>query len=602
MKNLSIRTKLVLASICTVVVAMAALAFANHQSAQSAFVTEAQDKTTLVIDSTVHEIESWLQNKKYIVRALAPAASSYYPLAVLDQARESGRFRSTYIGWANKRFVTSPAARMDSNYNPTTKPWFMAAAAANTEVLTDPYTNSSDGTVIVTLASPIKNDKDELIAVAASDINMQEIVNLVRTTQPTPNSFAMLIDNQGRIIAHPNDEYAFTLLADQYPQSSQESIEKLALERISIDTTLQNQSFWVNARHIEGSNWSLIIATHQGDALEALSTIRNRAIITSVIMIILAALLLSLVARTILRRLGLLQEALEDIASGEGDLTRRLDESGNDELAKVGHSFNVFVRKISETISSIRMTAESVNIASAQIAAGNTDLAARTEEAAAAIQETASSMEELASTVRQTADAGNVADQIANNSRAAAIEGGQLMVKVVDTMQDINSSSQRMSDIVGVIDSIAFQTNILALNAAVEAARANEHGHGFAVVAGEVRSLAQRSAQSAREIRDLILANVDRVNAGSELVRTAGGAIDKIVTEVQHLSDIIGKIKVAANEQNSGINQVGVAINQLEATTQQNASLVSESAAAATNLNAQANALSQAVAGFRTES
>lgn len=602
MKNLSIRTKLVLASICTVVVAMAALAFANHQSAQNAFINEAQDKTNLVIDGTVHQIDSWLQNKKNIVKALAPAASSYYPLAVLDQARESGMFISSYIGWANKRFVTSPATRMDSSYDPTSRPWYLDAVAAETEVLTDPYVNASDDTIVVTLASPIKNDKGEIVAVAAADIGMQEIVDLVRTTQPTPNSFAMLIDGRGRIIAHPNNALSLQTFAEHYPKTHDIGLGKLAQDQVSFRTTIDNVPFWINARQVPGSSWSVVIATHQGDALETLSTMRNQAILTSLVMIALAAILLSIVTRVLLRRLGLLQEALEDIASGEGDLTRRLDESGNDELAKVGQSFNVFVRKISGTISSIRMTAESVNVASAQIAAGNTDLAARTEQAAAAIQETASSMEELASTVRQTADAGNVADQIANNSRAAAIEGGQLMVEVVDTMQDINNSSQRMSDIVGVIDSIAFQTNILALNAAVEAARANEHGHGFAVVAGEVRSLAQRSAQSAREIRDLILANVDRVNAGSELVRTAGGAMDKIVTEVQHLSDIIGEIKVAANEQNSGISQVGVAINQLEVTTQQNSALVAESAAASASLSAQANALSQAVSGFRTES
>jgi len=581
---------------------MAALAFANHQSAQNAFINEAQDKTNLVIDGTVHQIDSWLQNKKNIVKALAPAASSYYPLAVLDQARESGMFISSYIGWANKRFVTSPATRMDSSYDPTSRPWYLDAVAAETEVLTDPYVNASDDTIVVTLASPIKNDKGEIVAVAAADIGMQEIVDLVRTTQPTPNSFAMLVDGRGRIIAHPNNALSLQTFAEHYPKTHDIGLGKLAQDQESFRTTIDNVSFWINARQVPGSSWSVVIATHQGDALETLITMRNQAILTSLIMIALAAILLSIVTRTLLRRLGLLQEALEDIASGEGDLTRRLDESGNDELAKVGQSFNVFVRKISETIGSIRMTAESVNVASAQIAAGNTDLAARTEQAAAAIQETASSMEELASTVRQTADAGNVADQIANNSRAAAIEGGQLMVEVVDTMQDINNSSQRMSDIVGVIDSIAFQTNILALNAAVEAARANEHGHGFAVVAGEVRSLAQRSAQSAREIRDLILANVDRVNAGSELVRTAGGAMDKIVTEVQHLSDIIGEIKVAANEQNSGISQVGVAINQLEVTTQQNSSLVAESAAASASLSAQANALSQAVSGFRTES
>lgn len=601
MKNLSIRTKLVILATCTVVVAMAALAFANHQAARNAIITEVQGRTDLVIDGTTHQIESWLQNRKNIVSALAPAASSYYPLAVLEQARESGMFANSFLGWVNKRFVSSPASRIDSDFDPTARPWFIEAAAAQGPILTDPYLDADGKLMVATIAAPIYNDKNELVAVSGSDINMQEIVSLVRQTQPTPNSYAVLVDGQGRIIAHPQDELTFTSFASHYPVTTEKGLATLANEGASFNANLNGAPFWIDVRQIPGTNWHLVMATHQGDALASLGSMRNQAIVTSLIMILLTALALSFAARKSLHRLVVLQEALEDIASGEGDLTRRLDETGHDELSKVGQSFNTFVRKISETISHIRLTAESVTVASEQIAAGNTDLAARTEQAAAAIQETASSMEELASTVRQTAEAGNVADQIANNSRAAAIEGGQLMMDVVDTMQDINGSSQRMSDIVGVIDSIAFQTNILALNAAVEAARANEHGHGFAVVAGEVRSLAQRSAQSAREIRELILANVDRVNAGSELVRTAGGAMEKIVTEVQHLSDIIGEIKVAANEQNAGISQVGIAMTQLEATTQQNSSLVAESAAASASLNTQAHELSQAVAGFRTE-
>ena len=601
MKNLSIRTKLVILATCTVVVAMAALAFANHQSARNAIIAEVQETTNLVIDGTSQQIDSWFQNRKNIVNALAPAASSYYPLAVLDQARESGMFTATFIGWVNKRFVTSPAARLDSSFDPTTRPWFIEAANAKKPILTNPYMDVDNEHMIATIASPIMNDQDELVAISGADINMQEIVNLVRQTQPTPNSYALLVDGQGHIVAHPQESLTFTPFANHYPATHAIGLQKLAEERSSFDANVNGEPFWINVRSIPGTTWHLLIATHQGDALARLNSMRVQAITTSLIMILLAVLVLSFAARRALQRLVVLQSALEDIASGEGDLTRRLDETGNDELSKVSRSFNIFVSKISDTISSIRTTAESVNVASEQIAAGNTDLAARTEQAAAAIQETASSMEELASTVRQTAEAGNVADQIANNSRAAAIEGGQLMMDVVDTMQDINGSSQRMSDIVGVIDSIAFQTNILALNAAVEAARANEHGHGFAVVAGEVRSLAQRSAQSAREIRELILANVDRVNAGSELVRTAGGAMEKIVTEVQHLSDIIGEIKVAANEQNAGISQVGIAMTQLEATTQQNSSLVAESAAASASLSVQAHALSQAVAGFKTE-
>jgi len=328
---------------------------------------------------------------------------------------------------------------------------------------------------------------------------------------------------------------------------------------------------------------------------------RLQAVITGIVMIALAALALTLLTRALLRRLGRLKDALQNIACGEGDLTQRLDQSGQDELSLVGVSFNQFVDKIAGTLRSIRQTTDSVHLASDEIAAGNTDLARRTEGAAASLQQTSSSMEELSSTVKQTADSGNAAVQLADSARHAAREGGELMRGVVETMQGINDNAARIGDIIGVIDGIAFQTNILALNAAVEAARAGEHGAGFAVVASEVRALAQRSAQSAREIKALIDTNVSRVSHGSEQVRQAGDAMDRIVSEVQRVTDIISEIKVATSEQSLGISQIEIAVQQLDGMTQQNAALVQESAAAADSLRDQAQTLARAVAGFKLD-
>jgi methyl-accepting chemotaxis protein len=251
-------------------------------------------------------------------------------------------------------------------------------------------------------------------------------------------------------------------------------------------------------------------------------------------------------------------------------------------------------------VTSVQSSAGSIEVASAEIASGNHDLSARTEQAASSLQQTAASMEQLNSTVRQSADAARQASQIAVANAEVAARGGVVVGQVVTTMNEITASSKKISDIIGVIDAIAFQTNILALNAAVEAARAGEQGRGFAVVAGEVRNLAQRSAEAAKEIKGLIGTSVDRVEAGSRLVAQAGSTIGEVVTNAQRIADIIGEITAAASEQSDGIGQVNVAVNQLDQMTQQNAALVEQSSAAAQSLKDQALSLAQAILVFHS--
>jgi methyl-accepting chemotaxis protein-1 (serine sensor receptor) len=254
---------------------------------------------------------------------------------------------------------------------------------------------------------------------------------------------------------------------------------------------------------------------------------------------------------------------------------------------------------LAAVVAGVRENSETVACASAQIAQGNGDLSARTEQQAAALQQTAASMEQLGSTVQQNADNARQANQLALGASAVAVKGGDVVGRTVQTMRGIHESSRRIADIIGVIDGIAFQTNILALNAAVEAARAGEQGRGFAVVAGEVRSLAQRSAQAAKEIKDLIGASVERVEAGTALVDEVGSAMGEIVDSIHRVTDIMGEISAASTEQSSGVAQIGEAVSQMDQTTQQNAALVEESAAAADSLKQQAQRLVQAVAVFK---
>ncbi len=255
---------------------------------------------------------------------------------------------------------------------------------------------------------------------------------------------------------------------------------------------------------------------------------------------------------------------------------------------------------LTKVVAAVRQGSESVATASAEIAEGNNDLSARTEQQASALEQTASSMEELGATVRQNADSARQANQLAQSASTVAVKGGTVVGQVVETMKGINESSRKISDIISVIDGIAFQTNILALNAAVEAARAGEQGRGFAVVASEVRSLAGRSAQAAREIKMLINASVERVEQGAALVDEAGTTMSEIVNSIRRVTDIMGEISSASNEQATGVAEVGEAVAQMDQTTQQNAALVEEMAAAASSLKSQANELVQAVAFFRT--
>ncbi len=318
------------------------------------------------------------------------------------------------------------------------------------------------------------------------------------------------------------------------------------------------------------------------------------------VVVVLVLVMLSLsewLMRGVVRRLSRAREAVQRLA--QGHLGQDLVAQGNDEVGQLMQVLGGMAGQLRQMVGDVQSMAHNVAATAGEIAGGNSDLSRRTEQQASALQETAASMEQLSATVKQNADNAQQANQLAQNASDVAVQGGEVVSQVVDTMRGITESSRRIADIIAVIDGIAFQTNILALNAAVEAARAGEQGRGFAVVAGEVRTLAQRSAEAAKEIKQLIGASVERVEQGTTLVDQAGKTMSEVVSSIRRVTDIVVEITTASAEQRNGVDQVGLAVAQMDQATQQNAALVEESAATAESLSVQARRMVEAMAVFK---
>ena len=327
---------------------------------------------------------------------------------------------------------------------------------------------------------------------------------------------------------------------------------------------------------------------------------QQTAIVTFSILVFLGAVTLALVGPLFMSRaIRQITRRIREITEGDGDLTARIDSKRNDEIGDLAVQFNAFIARIDQTLQQVRASTESVHTAADEIAQSSQDLASRTEQAATNLQETSASMEEISSTVSNTSDAAQQANQLAHSTMDIARQGQKAMQQVETTMDGINSSASQISEIIGLIDSIAFQTNILALNASVEAARAGEHGRGFAVVAQEVRTLASRSSEASSNIRKLIDTSVTRTQSGTQLVKSAGKTMLEIVESIERVTDVIGEISAGAKEQSIGIGQVNTAVTELDNMTQHNASMVEQSSTAASEMREQAERLNALVASFR---
>ena len=471
------------------------------------------------------------------------------------------------------------------------------------------------GRQYMTHYEPIKNAAGKVVGLAFVGMDfsnyLKQLKDTIRAMKIGETGYFYVLDartgpNLGNLIVHPAQEGKNIL--DSKDSSGREFIKEILEQKNgSIRYPWKNAELGDSAArekvvafsHLKPLNWVIAGGAYVDEFTSEVRQIRNIFAAVGVGVVLLTAIVLFvMVKRLVSVPLQQVQLAASQIASG--DLTVQIKAQSQDEIGRLVEAINQIGSGLAGVVSSVREGSESVANASSEIAQGNHDLSMRTEQQASALQQTASSMATLSSTVNHNVDNARQANQMAVNASDVALRGGQVMDQVVETMKGINQSSARIADIIGVIDGIAFQTNILALNAAVEAARAGEQGRGFAVVASEVRSLAGRSAEAAKEIKGLIDDSVGRVEQGTKLVNQAGETMTEVVASIRRVNDIMGEITAASSEQSAGVHQVSDAVNQMDQTTQQNAALVEQMAAAASSLRTQAGELVNTVAVFRT--
>ncbi|SAI24336.1 methyl-accepting chemotaxis protein [Bordetella ansorpii] len=593
----SLRYRLIALCVAITVLSMLALSVATVLVARNDTLDQVDAHIAQLTQDRSAALAGWVAEKQRVTGSmkLAVDQSEAEALRMAASAKNAGGFDDAYIAYADKRTLFNHAT--PPGYDGTSRPWYQQAAGNNGAVITPVYTDATTGKLCVTFAEAVRRD-GKVIAVVGTDMLIDSMAKMVADIRATTASVAFLLDDKGNIIAHPNAELALKPVTAIDAGLDVTQLQKLARDGGKSEQAIGGATQMLYASTVAGTPWTLVIAIDRAQATQPVTDLIKLAAFTTLLALLAAIALLTVTVTRQLRGLPQVQAALEDIASGHGDLTRRLPVKGEDELARISIAFNLFADKIASILLQIRTVSETVRAASSEISSGNNDLSDRTSQQASSLQQTAAAMEELTSTVQHNADNAAQAASLAGQASQVASEGGAVVRSVVATMDGIEASSRKIVDIIGVIDGIAFQTNILALNAAVEAARAGEQGRGFAVVASEVRSLAQRSATAAREIKALIESSVSQVNTGSSLVRQAGGTMDQVVASVERVTQIVREIDVASHEQSTGIGEVGKAVNQMDHVTQQNAALVEEAAAAAHSLQEQAAHLAQLVGGF----
>jgi methyl-accepting chemotaxis protein len=496
-----------------------------------------------------------------------------------------------YVQWPKGKFTTN-------HYDPRERPWYQQGMQAQGEVRrTAAYANSGgDNNVIISFVRTVQDAQGKPLGVLGMDISLDSFAKSIGQVHFGQTGYLMVVEDSGTVLVDPRyPAHNFKALKDIGDGYSQLAEFDNGARSVDIDGQRYDSVVYTSPQ----LGWKYIGLIPHSEMMASANRLSAILIAAGLVVLVAALALTTALGRKLTAPLRQVSSRMREIASGDGDLTQRLPVTSEDEVGVLSAQFNAFVEKINGVLLDVRANSETLRVATGEISAGNSDLSARTEQQAAALEETAASMEELTAAVKQNAENARQASSLAANASMVARRSNDVVERVVGTMSDISQSSNRIADITGIIEGIAFQTNILALNAAVESARAGEHGRGFAVVASEVRSLAQRSSSAAKEIKELIGASVGKIQQGSVLATEAGQTMTEVTDAVGRVTAIMGEIATASDEQSRGIAQVNQAITQMDDVTQQNAALVEQAAAASRSLEDQGRQLNETVAAFR---
>ena len=590
----SIRARIIAATTGCLIVALLLNTIINFQVTRQDNQQSQRDILTSTSASHNMAIADWVNSKMTVITSAQSVALSDDPVPVFKQLALAGGFTNVYVGYASKTAKFSDPTGVPADYDPTLRPWYQQVVSADGPVVTAPYVDAGTGKLVVTFAVPVK-EQGALKAVVAGDVAMDSVVANVRGIHPTPASSGLLLDSNGTVIAGSDPALTLKPFTETIKGTDFATLKSGNL----VDGTSNGREKTFLATAVPGTHWLLVVALDNGDATAGMRSLLKASALSLAILALLSGALMHLLIARLLKRLSGIRDAMNSIANGTNDLSQRLPDKGGDEVAQIAQAFNAFSDKLSVVMVQLRDASASVKNAAHEIAAGNQDLSGRTEQAASSLRETASAVEEITASVTQSNESAAEANEQASKASAAASRGGDVVAQAISTMQSIELASAKIGDITSVIDGIAFQTNILALNASVEAARAGEQGRGFAVVAGEVRNLASRSAQAAKEIKSLIDSTTESVATGSRFVHLAGDSMDEIRASVGSVSGIMREISIATREQMKGIHEINHAVTHLDRMVQQNAELVVQSAAAASALQSQAGDLAETAGHFR---
>ncbi|WP_414449742.1 methyl-accepting chemotaxis protein [Burkholderia sp. 22PA0099] len=505
------------------------------------------------------------------------------------------------IGTQTGGYVQWPIESMNGNhYDPRERPWYKLAMTDPDHVVRPaPYLSAAgSGGAIIPFAKVVKGANGAIIGVLEGDLSLTGFASLTSGIRFGETGYLLVADNNGKVLIDPRDKtHEFKDLAglgDGYQQLASATDGRSA---VRFGSTVYEAYAYTSPKN----GWRYYALEPRSEMMAGANRLAAILFLTGLLVLGAALLFTVILSRRITVPLRALAGSMHEIAEGDGDLTTRLPVAGKDEVAQLAQRFNAFVEKLHGVLIKVASSSTQFQTAAREVSAGNIDLSARTEQQAASIQQTAASMEQLAGTVREAADRAKHANTIATDAVSVARRGDEAVTDAAKTMEAAVSESERIIGIVGIIESIAFQTNILALNAAVESARAGESGRGFAVVATEVRNLAQRSTASAKEIKGLLEASVGNVRTGASQIAVAGKTITELNSAVRSVAAITTDIAAAAHEQTRAIDEINTAVSTMDQSTQQNAALVEEIAAASESLNAQGQQLHETVSLFRLE-